>query len=77
MTTISQPRPGRVIHPVRWDRETFDRLCEAAAVWSARDHLKLTVADVIRSGALRRADEILGGETTTVQPEPVTTQADT
>lgn len=47
------------IHAVRWDRDVFARLERAAEVWSEREHLSLTVADVIRTGAIRRADEIL------------------
>jgi hypothetical protein len=48
------------IHSVRWDRAVFERLERAAEVWSERDHISVSAADVIRTGAIKRADDILG-----------------
>ncbi len=63
MTTDNQPEPAappRVIYPVRWAKEDFEKLERAAVVWKERDNLlRMTVADVIRAGAIRQAEEIL------------------
>ena len=48
------------IHAVRWDREVFARLEQAADRWAEQAHLSISVADVIRTGAIRRAEETLG-----------------
>lgn len=45
---------------VRWLPSELDRLKEAAEVLSAREHMNLSTADIIRRGALREADAILG-----------------
>ena len=54
------PEPSTHLHQVRWRAGDMERLKRAARVWSERDNLQLSVADVVRSGALEKADTILG-----------------
>jgi uncharacterized protein (DUF1778 family) len=44
---------------VRWKIADYELLEEAARVLGQREHLSITTTDIIRSGALRRAEEIL------------------
>lgn len=39
----------------------YSRIEEAARLMSARDDFGITMSDVVRSGGLRRAEEILAG----------------
>ena len=48
------------VHSVRWRVEQWQRLEQAAALLGEREVLNVSVSDIIRSGAMRRADEILG-----------------
>lgn len=45
---------------VRWLPSELDRLKMAAEILSAREHINLSTADIIRRGALREAEAILG-----------------
>ena len=46
-------------HPVRWKRDEWNRISEAATILRDREHIEITPTDIIRSGAIRRADEII------------------
>lgn len=48
-------------HTVIWDGEDWEKLEKAAQALNEREHLTLGAVDIIRSGALRRAEEILTG----------------
>lgn len=52
--------PEDKVHAVRWRLDQWERLEAAAATLSEREVLNVTPTDIIRSGAMRRADEILG-----------------
>lgn len=45
---------------VRWKPDEWARIQEAVAALAARHQVRATAADVIRSGTLRRVEEILG-----------------
>jgi len=46
-------------HTVRWPQEDWERIKDAARALGEREHIPITPTDIIRSGAIRRADEIL------------------
>lgn len=45
---------------VRWPADHFEKIEEAARVLSERERYTVTPTDIIRSGAVLRAEEILG-----------------
>jgi hypothetical protein len=53
------PRPQTRGLTIRWSPEHWGRLESAAKALSDREHVDVKVTDIIRGGALRRADEIL------------------
>lgn len=44
---------------VRWRIADWERIEQAAKALGEREHLRITPTDIVRSGALRRAEEIL------------------
>lgn len=57
-----EPEHGPRKHTVIWDREDWERLQAAAQRLGDLTHLDVAVVDIIRSGARRRADEILADQ---------------
>lgn len=47
---------------VRWRVADLDRIAAAARALGQREHIDVTVTDIIRSGAIRRAEEILDAQ---------------
>jgi len=45
---------------IRWDAELFARIEQAAKVLSEREHLDITMTDIIRRATRREVEEILG-----------------
>jgi hypothetical protein len=60
MTEPEKPEATEKRHMVIWQLEDWEKLEAAAALMNEREHLSLIPADIIRSGAIRRAEEILG-----------------
>lgn len=56
------PKPTIWAHTVRWMIADYEAIEQAAKVLAAREHIEITPTDIIRSGAIRRADEILATE---------------
>lgn len=58
--------PGKTDEPetraltVRWSADQFEKIEEAARVLAAKTGASATPTDVIRFGAVQRAEEILG-----------------
>lgn len=49
------PRP----HGIRWLPDDWAKLEAAAKILGDRENIEVTCTDIIRSGGIRRADEIL------------------
>ena len=47
------------VHGVRWLPDDWSKIEAAAAVLRQREDIEVTPTDIIRSGAIRRAEEIL------------------
>lgn len=63
MTTGDTPKEteaGPKVLSVRFSPEDLARFKEAARVLGEREHLDLLPIDIVRSGARRFADEVLG-----------------
>lgn len=56
--TVKESREERAL-TIRFDASDFELIQEAARVLGEREHIKSTPTDVIRGGAVRRAQEIL------------------
>jgi hypothetical protein len=59
MPDLEKPEPR--VHGIRWLPDDWKKVEEAARVLGEREHLEITPTDIIRSGALRHAAEILNG----------------
>lgn len=46
-------------HAIRWARDDWERILQAAEILNEREHLDLTPTDIIRSGTRRLLDEML------------------
>lgn len=57
---VKQEVTEEKVHAVKWRGEEWDRIEAAAAAMTEREHFPVSPTDIIRSGAVRRADEILG-----------------
>jgi hypothetical protein len=47
------------VHAIKWRGQEWDRIELAAKALTDREHFTITPTDIIRSGAARRAEEIL------------------
>lgn len=60
MTEVGKEEPltGRN-HPVRWSPEEWKKIEDAAHAWGEREHVNFTPTDVIRSGTMRRCEDLM------------------
>lgn len=63
MSEPEKPEATEKKHTVIWQGDDWEKLEKAARALNEREHLNLAPVDIIRSGALRRAEEILGAAT--------------
>ena len=56
--TDAEQEVADVVRSQRWTADEWRRIGKAAERLGEREHLNLSHADIIKSGALRRADEI-------------------
>ena len=66
MTDLEKAEPR--VHGIRWLPDDWKKVEEAARIVGEREHMEITPTDIIRSGALRWASEILAGTNATTQP---------
>lgn len=60
MSELSKSDPRS--HTIRWPGGDWERIEDAAQRLGEREHIEITPTDIIRSGAIRRAEEILATE---------------
>lgn len=58
MPDTGKREPDKVTH-IRWEPDEYERLDAAAQVLASREHLDLSVIDVIRAGTRRYVAELL------------------
>lgn len=50
------------VHSIQWRVADLERIEAAAQVLSNREHISVSMTDVIRRGAIREAEALLGSE---------------